>query len=196
MASDTITFVTGNENKLKEVVAILAGNESTDGQSKVGKFVITNRSMDLDEIQGTIEEISTHKASTAANIVGGPVLVEDTCLGFDAFHDLPGPYIKWFLKAVGLQGLVDMLYKFEDKGASAICTFAFSEGPGSKVEIFQGITKGKIVSSRGPKDFGWDPIFEPLGFDKTYAEMDKLLKNTISHRFKALDKVREYLLSK
>ena len=45
------------------------------------------------------------------------------------------------------------------------------------------MTDGKIVPARGPPDFGWDPVFEADGFDQTYAEMDKDVKNTISHRF-------------
>ncbi len=53
--------------------------------------------------------------------------------------------------------------------------------------------QGKIVAARGPTDFGWDPIFLPDGFDTTYAEMDKAVKNTISHRSRALAKLRAYL---
>lgn len=189
----TITFVTGNANKLKEVTAILSQGAGESGT--VGKFTITNKSLDLDEVQGTIDEVTIHKAKSAADIIGGPVLVEDTCLGFNAMNDLPGPYIKWFVKLIGLTGLVDMLYKFEDKGAKAICTFGYCEGPGKEVKLFQGITEGNIVDSRGPTNFGWDSIFEPIGFKETYAEMDKTLKNTISHRFKALDKLRDFLLS-
>lgn len=193
MSENTITFVTGNANKLKEVIAILSTSESQDGMSKVGKYSITNKSLDLDEIQGTIEEVTINKAKAAANILKGPVLVEDTCLGFEAFNNLPGPYIKWFVKWIGLSGLVDMLYKFENKGANAICTFGYCEGPNAEVKLFQGVTKGNIVDSRGPTDFGWDSVFEPEGFDQTYAEMDKKNKNTISHRFRALDKLRDFL---
>lgn len=193
MSENTITFVTGNANKLKEVIAILSTSESQDGMSKVGKYSITNKSLDLDEIQGTIEEVTINKAKAAANVLKGPVLVEDTCLGFEAFNNLPGPYIKWFVKSIGLSGLVDMLYKFENKGANAICTFGYCEGPDAEVKLFQGVTKGNIVDSRGPTDFGWDSVFEPEGFDETYAEMDKKTKNTISHRFRALDKLRDFL---
>ncbi|ODV78616.1 Ham1-like protein [Suhomyces tanzawaensis NRRL Y-17324] len=188
-----ITFVTGNANKLKEVLAILSTSE--EALTQVGNFSITNQAIDLDEVQGTIDEVTIHKAKSAAEIIGGPVLVEDTCLGFTAFNDLPGPYIKWFVKSLGLAGIVDMLYKFEDKGARAITTIGYCEGPGQEVKLFQGITEGKIVSSRGPTNFGWDSIFEPNGYDQTYAEMDKLVKNGLSHRYKALAKLKEYLLS-
>lgn len=194
----TITFVTGNANKLKEVVAILAQKDSKDeveSGSKVGKFSIVNEKLDLEEVQGTINEVTVKKAQQAAKQVEGPVLVEDTCLAFNAYNDLPGPYIKWFVDAVGLQGLNDMLYKFDDKGAKAICTFGYCEGPSHPVKLFQGITHGTIVPSRGPTDFGWDSIFQPDGYTQTYAEMDKAVKNTFSHRFKALDQLRDFLTS-
>lgn len=195
MTEDVITFVTGNANKLAEVVAILSTSKSKDGESKVGKFKIVNKSLDLDEVQGSIDEVTIQKASSAAKILKGPVLVEDTCLGFTAYNNLPGPYIKWFVKEVGLDGLNKMLSAFDDKSASAICTFGYCEGPGKEVKLFQGITKGKIVPSRGPTHFGWDSIFEPDGFSETYAELDKTTKNSISHRFKALSKLKEFLSS-
>ena len=49
------------------------------------------------------------------------------------------------------------------------------------------------MPARGPNDFGWDPIFEPAGYDKTYAELDKDIKNKISHRYKAVEALRQYL---
>ena len=49
--------------------------------------------------------------------------------------------------------------------------------------IFVGRTEGRIVPARGPTDFGWDPVFEADSFGQTYAEMDKDIKNTISHRY-------------
>lgn len=52
--------------------------------------------------------------------------------------------------------------------------------------------QGTIVPARGPKDFGWDPVFQPEGFDKTYAELDSAIKNTISHRYKALKALGNY----
>ena len=50
-----------------------------------------------------------------------------------------------------------------------------------------------IVAARGPPDFGWDPIFQPQGFSLTYAEMESEVKNSISHRYKALCALRDYL---
>jgi len=54
-----------------------------------------------------------------------------------------------------------MLAGFPSKRATAICTFAYSAGPGSEPLIFEGRTEGKIVPARGPTNFGWDPVFEP-----------------------------------
>ncbi|KAK9451182.1 inosine triphosphate pyrophosphatase-like protein [Limtongia smithiae] len=180
-----VTFVTGNANKLKEVQAIMS--ETVE---------LTNKSLDLDELQGTIFEVAEAKCKRAASIIGGPVLVEDTALGFTAYGGLPGPYIKWFMEKIGHAGLNNMLTAYDDKSAQAICTFAFSEGPGHEVKFFQGVQNGIIVPARGPPGFGWDPCFQPDGYEQTYAEMPKELKNTISHRFQALQLLKEFLATR
>ncbi|KAK6362091.1 nucleoside triphosphate pyrophosphohydrolase ham1 [Orbilia blumenaviensis] len=180
MPLDRVTFVTGNAGKLAEVQAIL------------GQYIeIDNHALDLEEIQGTIEEVSSAKCKKAAEALNGPVLTEDTCLCFNALNGLPGPYIKWFMQGIGHSGLNKLLAGFEDKSAEAVCTFAFSEGPGCEPLIFQGRTQGKIVCPRGPPKFGWDPIFEYEG--QTYAEMEKEKKNSVSHRGKALEKFKQFL---
>ena len=91
------------------------------------------------------------------------------------------------------KGLYKLLAGFEDKSAYALCIFAYGE-PGKEVKLFVGRTDGKIVEPRGPRDFGWDPIFQPTGFNQTYAELDKSLKNTISHRYKAIEALKKYLM--
>ncbi|TVY49499.1 Inosine triphosphate pyrophosphatase [Lachnellula occidentalis] len=191
-------FITGNKNKLAESKAILG--DVVDLQCQA---------IDLVEIQGTIEEISLDKCRRAADAVKGPVLVEDTCLCFNALGELPGPYIKWFLQAVGPQGLNNLLAGFPDKSAQAVCTFAYCEGPGHEPIIFQGRTDnlGQDSTTERPNEFrygtspessityslliGWDPIFEYEG--QTYAEMEKVEKNKISHRFRALEKLKAWL---
>jgi inosine triphosphate pyrophosphatase len=96
--------------------------------------------------------------------VGGPVLTEDSALEFNALKGLPGPYMyvalkllclfvcwwikktrsKWFLGAIGLDGLNKLLDPYTDKSAEAVCTFAFSEGPGAEPKLFQGRTQVNI----------------------------------------------------
>ncbi|ETS76708.1 hypothetical protein PFICI_12095 [Pestalotiopsis fici W106-1] len=105
--------------------------------------------------------------------------------------DQSGQYSKWFMKSIGHEGLNNLLVAYEDKSAKAVCTFGFSKGPGHEPILFQGITDGKIVPARGPAYFGWDPIFEYQG--QTYAEMDQVEKNKISHRYKALEKLRVWV---
>ncbi|CAJ2507470.1 Uu.00g086560.m01.CDS01 [Anthostomella pinea] len=180
-ARPVLNFITGNANKLAEVKAIL----------EVAGITVQNQALDLPEIQGTLEEVTLEKCRVAADRVGGPVLVEDTCLCFDALAGLPGPYIKWFMQSIGHTGLNNMLVAYDDKSAQAVATFGFSQGPGHEPLLFQGRTHGKIVPARGPTNFGWDPIFEYEG--QTYAEMDKVEKNKISHRFKALEKLRAWI---
>ncbi len=60
--------------------------------------------------------------------------------------------------------------------------FCHAAGPGAEPQVFVGRMEGQIVPSRGHTTFGWDPVFQPEGFQETYAEMDKSVKNTISHR--------------
>jgi inosine triphosphate pyrophosphatase len=89
-----------------------------------------------------------------------------------------------------------MLDGFEDRTAFAVCTFAYSSGPGEKISIFEGTTKGTIVPARGP-NISYAPSsltwIEPEGETQTFAEMEKIDKNKISHRFRALEKVKEFL---
>ncbi|KAK3542654.1 hypothetical protein QTP86_031477 [Hemibagrus guttatus] len=144
------------------------------------------------EYQGEPDEISVQKCKEAARQIDGPVIVEDTCLCFKALGGLPGPYIKWFLDKLKPEGLYKLLAGFEDKSAWALCTFAFSPGKEAPVQLFRGITEGKIVEPRGPRDFGWDPCFQPDGYDKTYAELPKDVKNSISHRYRALAAMSEH----
>ncbi|XP_054946537.1 inosine triphosphate pyrophosphatase-like isoform X3 [Physeter macrocephalus] len=97
--------------------------------------------IDLPEYQGEPDEISIRKCQEAARQVQGPVLVEDTCLCFNALGGLPGPYIKWFLEKLKPEGLHQLLAGFQDKSAYALCTFALSTGdPSEPVRLFRGRT--------------------------------------------------------
>ncbi|KIY73000.1 Ham1-like protein [Cylindrobasidium torrendii FP15055 ss-10] len=191
MPDKSIVFVTGNANKLREVKAILSiGDVPID---------VVNQEVDIPEIQGSTQEVARAKCAAAAQAVGGPCITEDTALCFKALNGLPGPYIKYFMQDVGHAGLNRMLDGFtkpgslEGREAWALCTFAYSPGPGQEVLIFEGKTDGHVVPARGPTTFGWDATFQPDGFTETYAEMDPKVKNTISHRYRALEKLRVHL---
>ncbi|KAL7646485.1 UNVERIFIED_CONTAM: hypothetical protein RMT77_001735 [Armadillidium vulgare] len=187
-SNGNLIFVTGNIKKLQEVKEIL-------GESF--PYKITNRKIDLPEYQGEPDEISRNKCLEAAKIVKCPVLVEDTCLNFNALHGLPGPYVKWCLDKIGPDGLFKLLQGFEDKTAVALCTFAFCNGDlDEEVTLFHGTVEGSIVSPRGDNNFGWDSCFLPEGYDKTFAEMNSFEKHEVSHRRRALEKLRKHFTSK
>lgn len=182
-----ITFVTGNAKKLEEVIKIFGSFE---------RYEIISKSIDLPEYQGEPDDIVKQKIAEASKIINGPCIIEDTCLCFNALQGLPGPYIKWFLEKLKPEGLYKLLSAYEDKSAYALCTFAYSSGnPGDQILLFHGKTDGHIVEPRGPSNFGWDPCFQPLGYDKTYAELPVDIKNTISHRFKALTAMKKHFYS-
>ena len=184
-----ITFVTGNKKKLEEAKQILSS--AFEGNAP---FELTNQKIDLPELQGDPVEIAKEKCKLAADKVNGAVFTEDTSLCFNALNGLPGPYIKWFLDQCGHEGLNKMLDGFEDRSAYAQTIVAYTDGPGEEVHVFDGRTNGKIVAARGPTDFGWDPVFEPdEGEGKTYAEMTKEFKNSISHRGRSFEKFKAFL---
>lgn len=190
MSKPQIVFVTGNENKLKEVSMILGGDDSP--------FTLINEPLDLDELQDVdLIAIAQAKLKMAVSQLGPrkPVFVEDTALRFDEYNGLPGAYIKWFVKNMGLDKVVKMLDGFDNKSAEAVTTVAYSDAHG-EIHIFQGITRGKIVPTRGHQNFGWDSIFQPDESNGlTYAEMEKQDKNKISQRGRAFAKLKEYLFS-
>jgi inosine triphosphate pyrophosphatase len=97
------------------------------------------------------------------------------------------------LDKLGRKGLYDLLAAFEDKTAYAQCIYAYCESADSEPQLFIGRCEGTIVAPRGENMFGWDPIFQPKGFDQTFAEMDLEEKNKISHRGKALEQFKEFL---
>ncbi|KAI6100146.1 inosine triphosphate pyrophosphatase-like protein [Pisolithus sp. B1] len=177
-------FVTGNSNKLIETKYILSQGVPIE---------IDSADLDIPELQGTTQEIAIAKCRRAAELLGRACITEDTALCYEALDGLPGPYIKHFMKKLGHEGLNKLLVGFESKKAYALCTFAYSAGPGFEPLLFEGRTDGTIVPPRGPPLFGWDAVFQPDGFEKTYAEMSKEEKNIISHRYRALHKLKAYL---
>lgn len=176
----TLYFITGNKNKLKEVQEILGGN-------------IEQLDMDLPEIQELdAKKIIEEKINIAMKIHKGNFIVEDTSLYFNGLNGMPGPFIKWFLQALGSDGLYKLAKSSGNMDARASTLIGYYDG--TKTIFFEGVTEGKIVKPVGETNFGWDPIFVPKGFNKTYAQMTAAEKNSISHRRKALDKLKKALI--
>ena len=186
-----INFVSGNKNKYRELKDILTEH--------LKDIEVRQLDIDLPELQGVPEEIVRGKLKLAlekAKNLEGPILVEDTSLCFNAYGGLPGPYIKYFLKAIKQEGLYKMACAFEDHSAYAQSIFGLQKNEKSEPQLFIGRTEGEIVSPRGQKNFGlsgWDPCFKPNCDNKTYAEMEEDEKNKISHRGKSTKALIEYL---
>eukprot|EP01040_Poterioochromonas_malhamensis_P012592 gene12592-13783_t len=179
-----LTFVSSNPNKIREVEMLL-------GESF--RWPLTTHKYDLLEPQSSPFQISQMKCREAAELTNGAVIVEDTSLCFNALNGLPGPYIKWFYESIGNQGLFDLLTAYPDKRAEAKCALSFTTGPSQEVFTFIGVMRGSVVRPTGPQGFGWDPIFQPEGYDRTLAQMSRVEKNKISHRCKAFDQFKAFV---
>ena len=174
-------FVTGNPNKVREAEEILG--LTLEPVQVDGLFEI--QSPDLDEVVW-------HKAQQAYSALQCPVMVEDSGLVFHAWNGLPGALVKWFEETVGCQGMLKMVKDFNDRSATAICCFAVYDG--KEMKISRGEVNGTLSSNtRGSNGFGWDVIFIPEGYKETYGEMAAKEKNAISHRKRALDKLKQEL---
>ena len=193
-----INFVSSNKNKLREL------NEMFNEHFK--DVEVKQLDIDLPELQGLPEDIVKGKLKIAlekSKNLKGPILVEDTSLCFNEYGGLPGPYIKYFLKAIKQEGLYKMACVFDDHSAYAQSIFGLQKGENEEPNLFIGKTEGEIVFPRGQKNFGllgWDPCFKPNCSNKTYAEMEEDEKNKISHRGKSskalidwLKKIKIYL---
>ncbi len=151
---------------------------------------LTRASLALDEIQDiALEPVVIHKVTHAYTQVRQPVLVEDTGLTFAAWHGLPGALVKWFLSTVGTDGLCRLLQGEENRAATASTLFAYCDG--TILRVFPGTVTGSIPHTpRGNGGFGWDAIFQPLGSERTFAEMSAEEKDRFSMRRLALEQLR------
>ncbi len=178
---ENIQFVTGNSNKVREAGEIL------------GVTLQQVNLPHLHEIQThDLAEIIQDKTVQAHVAVNGPVLVEDSGLIFTAWNGLPGALVKWFETTVGCDGLLKMLEPFDNREAFALCHVGFHDG--KEIKTARGRVKGRVADRlQGNNGFGWDTIFIPDGHDRTYAEMSPDEKNSISHRRRAFEALKEMI---
>lgn len=175
-------FITGNKGKFEEVKTILGEVEQLD--------------IDLPEVQEIdAKEIVKAKLVEALNHKKGEFIIDETSLYFDCLNGLPGPLIKWFLKKLGNDGLFNLVSKLGNCGAEAKTVIGYTRNH-DEIYYFEGAVKGKIVAPGGESNFGWDAIFQPEGFEKTFAEMTMEEKNKISMRRMALNKLKDFLAGK
>jgi non-canonical purine NTP pyrophosphatase (RdgB/HAM1 family) len=175
----SLYFITSSEHKFAEISAVVPGLERLD--------------MDLPEIQEIDAKVIIRaKLMEALTHRGGEFIVEDTSLYLDCLKGLPGPLIKWFMKTIGKEGLWTIADKFGVYGAEARTTIGYARSH-EEIFFFEGSRHGRIVAPRGQSDFGWDPIFQPEGSDRTQAEMSREEKNRVSMRGEAARKLLDFL---
>lgn len=173
-----LCLITSNIGKIREIAHLLPGIEIVQ--------------MSLPEVQALeAAEVVRQKALLAFKKLNCPVLVEDTGLYIHAWNGFPGALIKWLLQSVGVDGIWRMLANFDDKTAHAQTVVGLHDG--KEIRFFEGRVDGQIVAPRGQGDFGWDAIFQPHGYEMTFAEMSLEQKNAISMRHLAFEKVKNYL---
>ncbi len=175
-----IIFVTTNENKIREASEILG-------------IKVEPKDLKVDEVQ-TLDplECVKKKAEIAYRLARIPILVEDTSLFFSAWGKLPGVFIDYFMKSLGNQGILKLLFDESNRSATAQTSLCYFNG--KKNVVTTGKVRGKIAEKmRGDKGFGWDPIFIPRGKNKTFAEMTNLEKNSLSMRKIALEELKAKL---
>lgn len=178
-----IFFITGNTGKIEEVKAITGLN-------------VIAKNLDIPEVQSLdVEEVAEAKAREAFKLVGQPVIVDDTDMSIEALGNLPGALIAWFLERLKPEGIVKLLSQAKNRKASVSTCIAYADETG--VHTFVGVVPGEIaVTPRGEGGFGYDPIFIPEGYQKTYAEMSSEEKNEISMRKIALLKFKDFILDR
>ena len=178
MKLSNLVVVTTNKNKLAEINEILGTNHQVSN-------------IDIPEIQSlSLDEVITAKAKVAWQKIKKPVLVTDVSLEIEGLGGLPGPFVKFFLKTLGAEKTVQLV-----KGSRRTkVTDAVAIYDGKTLKIFKGTILGKVIpKAKGTNGFGFDFVFVPDGYNKTWAQMPSSLKNKISHRARALQKLKKYL---
>lgn len=188
-----IVFATNNENKLREINHIL-GNSFTLLSLKDLKI-----EDDIPENEPSLEGNALHKARYIYNIVKMNVFADDTGLEVNVLDGLPGVHSARFAgeakdSDANIEKLLSMMGSSVNRNARFRTVIALISG--GKEFLFEGVVEGRIINEkRGKEGFGYDPVFIPEGNEKTFAEMPLDEKNLISHRARAFEKLREFLLS-
>lgn len=177
----TFYFITTNDNKFLEVQSYLKDVREV---KQMASEMVEIQDMDP-------KEIVKMKLGIATKHRKDELIVEDASLHLDCLSGLPGPFIKWFVRILGAEGVYQMAKRLGDVNAEARCTIGYSNG--GKVQFFEGSVRGILVLPRGKSSFDWDPIFQSEGKLETFAEMSMEDKNGISHRGNALKKLKGYL---
>jgi XTP/dITP diphosphohydrolase len=157
---------------------------------------------EVDESGSTFEENALLKAVTVSKELPGLVIADDSGLEVVALGGAPGIYSARYAgqSATDEQNIRKLLGELarrnvpsEGRGARFRCVIALARG-GKSLGLFEGVIEGTIVDPpRGRGGFGYDPVFQPTGFNQTFGEMEPELKNRVSHRAKAIAALQKAL---
>lgn len=185
-----LVFATNNEHKLKEVQAMLTNFE-------IVSLAQINCFDDIPETANTLEGNAILKANYITEKYGLNCFADDTGLEVEALNSKPGVFsARYAGKENNAEANMNkLLFELgENKNRSAQFRTAIALNIEGKQFIFEGICKGQILSKKhGNSGFGYDPIFMPDGFNKSFAEMEITEKGIISHRGKAIEKLVKFL---
>ena len=192
---DKIIFATGNEGKMKEVRMILE-----DLGLPVLSLKDAGITADVEENGTTFEENAQIKAKAIMEMTGALVLADDSGLEIDYLNKEPGIYSARYMGEdtsyrVKNTNLIERLTGVPDEKRTArfVCAIA-AAFPDGTIKTTEGVIEGRIgYEERGENGFGYDPIFYVPEFGCTTAELSEEQKNAVSHRGKALEKMREIL---
>lgn len=185
-----LVFATNNKNKLKEVQAMLTNFEIVS-LAKINCFD------DIPETADTLEGNAILKANYITEKFGYNCFADDTGLEVEALNNEPGVYsARYAGKDNNAEANMEKLIKELGNNSNRKAQFrtAVALNLEGKQYLFEGVCKGSILTSKqGGSGFGYDPIFMPNGFEKSFAEMDLKEKGAISHRGKAIQQLVTFL---
>ena len=193
MKLEEIVFASHNEGKIKEIKKLLA---------PYGINVKSALDMDLPDVEETgktFEENSLLKSRTIAKLVNKPCLADDSGLCVDALNGAPGVYSARYAPNrdfdKGMEKLLAEMEKSPNKSRNAHFSCVISLAwPDGQYKVFAGQVDGKIALHKmGVGGFGYDPLFVPEGFTCSFAQMSQEEKNKISHRGRAVEKLKDFL---
>jgi len=182
-----VFFATGNFHKFNEAHNILSELDIAMGMLRV---------KDTEMQSDSLIKIARASALDAFRRCRLPVIVEDAGLFIDALNGFPGPYAAYAYKTIGNKGVLKLLETTNSRKAAFRSVIAYCDSVSGASMCFDGEATGKIIKEErvaGDKSsFGFDPIFQPEGSTKTFAEMTLEEKNGFSHRAKAVRQFAEW----
>lgn len=186
-----LVFATNNQHKIEEL------QEMLDKNIKLLSLKDIECNEEIPEEQDTLEGNASQKSFYVYNKFGYNCFADDTGLEIDALNGEPGVYSARYAgeeksAQANMDKVLHKLAKIKNRNARFRTVISLViEG---SEELFEGIVEGEILAvKRGGSGFGYDPIFQPNGFEQTFAEMNLTDKNKISHRGRAVEKLISHL---